>query len=60
MATRKSVAEAEQTTAPCLKEKLIKVAEAIVDNLDQFNGNLNAEQVKQLETAMQIFQQTRE
>lgn len=43
-----------------LKDKLVKVAEAIVDNLNAFNGNLNPEQVKQLETAMQIFQITKE
>ena len=44
----------------CLKDKLVKVAEDIVTNLDQFNGNLNQEQIKMLETAMNIFQLTKE
>lgn len=43
-----------------LREKLVKVAEDIVANLEQFNGNLNQEQVKMLETAMNIFQITKE
>lgn len=60
MATRKTTAEVEIVQADGLKEKLVKVAEAIVDNLVQFNGNLNAEQIKQLETAMQILQLTKE
>lgn len=45
---------------PCLKDKLVKVAEDIVSNLEQFKGNLNQEQIKMLETAMQIFQLTKE
>lgn len=60
MATRKTTAEVEIVQADGLKEKLVKVAEVIVDNLVQFNGNLNAEQIKQLETAMQILQLTKE
>lgn len=60
MAVRKTTAEVEVVQAPCLKEKLVKVAEAIVDNLVQFNGNLNSEQIKQLETAMNILQLTKD
>lgn len=60
MATRKTTAEVEIVQPLGLKEKLVKVAEAIVDNLDQFNGNLNQEQIKQLETAMNILQLTKE
>ena len=59
MAVRKTTTEVEIVPPEGLKEKLCKVAESIVTNLEQFNGNLNAEQIKQLETAMQIFQLTK-
>lgn len=60
MATRKTTAEVEIVQVDGLKEKLAKVAESIVDNLEQFKGNLNSEQIKQLETAMNIYQLTKD
>ena len=60
MATRKTTAEVEIVQVDGLKEKLTKVAESIVDNLEQFKGNLNSEQIKQLETAMNIYQLTKD
>lgn len=55
MAVRKT-----EVVQPNLKEKLVTVAEDIVSNLEQFKGNLNQEQIKMLETAMSIFQLTKE